>query len=148
MDTYGMSMIAILVGDNGSLQHCTCRWNHANGANDNMMTTEQISKFFGVNFYETFKPKSVEDIWQTFLASKIKDDEFCEKFGCIKIEQKDEDAWDDSTVIRYKKIIDDEIVTLVRINDDIACINGKFVTMQNGMLVDAAPTYINDEAFY
>ena len=78
----------------------------------------------------------------------MKDDEFCEKFGCIKIEQKDEDTWDDSAVIRYKKIIDNEIVTLVRINDDIACINGKFVTMQNGMLVDAAPTYINDEAFY
>jgi hypothetical protein len=40
MDDYGKSMIAISVNDDGSLNTCTCRWNHDNGGNDNMMDTK------------------------------------------------------------------------------------------------------------
>jgi hypothetical protein len=63
MDDYGKSMIAISVNDDGSLNTCTCRWNHDNGGNDNMMDTKEISEFFGVNFYKTFLPRSTKDIW-------------------------------------------------------------------------------------
>lgn len=62
LDKYGLSMLAICVdipsiNDNiAGLKSCTCRWNHTNGGNDNVMTTEQISDLLGVNFYETFKP--------------------------------------------------------------------------------------------
>lgn len=61
LDSYGLSMIAISVNDDGSLNTCTCRWNHANGGNDNIMNTQQISQLFGVNFYNTFLPISEEE---------------------------------------------------------------------------------------
>jgi len=62
MDEYGKSMIAISVNDDGSLNTCTCRWNHDNGGSDNMMDTKQISEFFGVNFYKTFVPYSADQL--------------------------------------------------------------------------------------
>lgn len=58
LDEYGLSMIAVLVNENGSLAHCTCRWNHDNKGNDNIMDATQVSKVVGVNFYETFKPNN------------------------------------------------------------------------------------------
>lgn len=51
-------MIAISVNEDGSLNTCTCRWNHANNGNDNILNTKQISQLIGVNFYDTFKPYS------------------------------------------------------------------------------------------
>ncbi len=68
-DEYGLSMIAISVNEDGSLNTCTFRHNHDCGGNDSMMNTQQISDFFGVNFYETFKPRDIEEIW-----SKMKED--------------------------------------------------------------------------
>ena len=58
LDEYGLSMIAVLVNENGSLVHCTCRWNHEKGGNDNIMTTKEISQVVGMNFYEVFKPNN------------------------------------------------------------------------------------------
>lgn len=55
LDEYGLSMIAVSVRPDGSLNTCTCRWNHDNGGNDNIMTTEQISDVVGANFYSVFK---------------------------------------------------------------------------------------------
>ena len=66
MDDYGKSMIAISVNDDGSLNTCTCRWNHDNSGNDNMMDTKQISEFFGVNFYKTFKPYDVDELMDKY----------------------------------------------------------------------------------
>jgi len=66
LDEYGKSMFAISVNDDGSLNTCTCRWNHDFGGNDNLMNTKEISEFFGVNFYETFKPRSVDEIWAAY----------------------------------------------------------------------------------
>lgn len=58
LDEYGLSMIAVCVNGEGDLKTCTCRWNHSNGGNDNVMNTEQISKVLGVNFYDVFKPNN------------------------------------------------------------------------------------------
>lgn len=69
LDEYGLSMIAVCVNENGALSSCTCRWNHAKGADDNVMNTKQISEVIGMNFYQIFKPnkkwsETVEDAIQ------------------------------------------------------------------------------------
>ena len=55
LDSYGLSMIAVSVAPDGSLNTCTCRWNHSNGGNDSIMNTKQISQTIGMNFYNVFK---------------------------------------------------------------------------------------------
>ena len=59
LDEYGLSMIAVCVDENGECKTVTCRWNHDNGGNDNIMSTEELSSLLGVNFYEVFKPSTV-----------------------------------------------------------------------------------------
>lgn len=67
LDDYGLSMIAVSVRNDGSMNTCTCRWNHKNGGNDSIMSTEELSKLLGVNFYKAFpKPKFPEE------AKKVK----------------------------------------------------------------------------
>jgi hypothetical protein len=139
LDTYGKSMIAISVNDDGSLNTCTCRWNHSHDGNDSMMTTEEISKFFGVNFYETFKPRSVDEVLQTLLKNKLPDDEFCKTFGCIKTHGDNFNS--------YKKLIDGKIATLPRVDDVTTYINGKFMTMKDGKFVEHVPEKIDGHAF-
>lgn len=56
LDEYGLSMVAVSVNPMGGLKTCTCRWNHDNGGNDNIMDERQISQMVGRNFYSTFKP--------------------------------------------------------------------------------------------
>ena len=146
MDAYGKSMIAISVNDDGSLNTCTCRWNHNNGGNDNMMDTKEISKFFGVDFYNTFKPYDIDKLWKKILANQVPlrglnddDAEFCKTFDCVAIYASDED--DDSSVV-FKKPVDGKIVTLQYVNKTTTFINNKFVTMKNGKFVDAVPKEI------
>ena len=59
LDEYGLSMIAVCVDENGECKTVTCRWNHDNGSNDNVMSTDELSRLLGVNFYEVFKPSTV-----------------------------------------------------------------------------------------
>ena len=59
LDEYGLSMLAVCVDENGECKTVTCRWNHDNGGNDNIMSTDELSRLLGVNFYEVFKPSSV-----------------------------------------------------------------------------------------
>ena len=59
LDEYGLSMIAVCVDENGKCKTVTCRWNHDKGGNDNIMSTEELSRLLGVNFYEVFKPSTV-----------------------------------------------------------------------------------------
>lgn len=66
LDDYGLSMVAVSVDENGALHTCTCRWNHDNGGNDNIMDTKQISRLIGRNFYEVFKPNHK---WEEMLAT-------------------------------------------------------------------------------
>lgn len=62
LDSYGLSMIAVSVTPDGSCNTVTCRWNHENGGNDNIMTTKQLSEVIGYNFYDVFKPLTQEEI--------------------------------------------------------------------------------------
>lgn len=56
LDEYGLSMIAVCVDEDGDLATCTCRWNHDNGGNDDIMTPKEISNVINMNFYNIFKP--------------------------------------------------------------------------------------------
>lgn len=57
-DEYGLSMLSIIVNEDGELAYCTTRWNHYNGGNDSAMDAVEISKVVNVNFYEVFKPNT------------------------------------------------------------------------------------------
>ena len=69
LDEYGLSMLAVCVDENGRLNTCTCRWNHANGGNDAIMGTIQISKVIGMNFFNTFKPNNA---WNETVSNALK----------------------------------------------------------------------------
>ena len=58
LDEYGLSMLSIIVNEEGELAYCTCRWNHDNNGDDSVMNAVEISKVVNVNFYETFKPNT------------------------------------------------------------------------------------------
>ena len=65
LDEYGLSMLSIIVNENGELAYCTTRWNHDNGGTDSAMTAKEVSRVVGVNFYNTFKPNNK---WKDLLA--------------------------------------------------------------------------------
>jgi hypothetical protein len=61
-DTYGLSMIWVIVDDEGGLQYCNTRWNHAaeyaeGRTVDFALTREEISDIIGRNFMNSFKGK-------------------------------------------------------------------------------------------
>ncbi len=62
LDSYGLSMIAVSVTMEGEVNTITCRWNHDNGGNDNVMNIEQLEDVIGRNFYQTFKPYTREEL--------------------------------------------------------------------------------------
>ena len=62
LDSYGLSMISVSIRPDGSINTCTCRWNHDNGGNDHIMNDEQLSRLLGVNIYNTLKPRKVDII--------------------------------------------------------------------------------------
>ena len=63
LDNYGLSMIATSVDEDGKCNTITCRWNHDNNGNDNIMTPMQLSKLIGRNYYEVFKPYTNEELY-------------------------------------------------------------------------------------
>ena len=99
LDDYGLSMIAICVNEDGALNTCTCRWNHDNGGNDSIMSTVEISRVVGANFFNTFKPNGK---WQEILNTALSrlqsgevpedvfDDiwEFSEGFAVVELSRK------------------------------------------------------------
>lgn len=62
LDEYGLSMIAVSVDENGDVNTITCRWNHDMEGNDHIMSKDELEDLLGVNFYETFKPYSDEEL--------------------------------------------------------------------------------------
>lgn len=72
LDSYGLSMIAVSVDSEGAANTITCRWNHDNGGNDNIMDPEELENLLGRNFYQTFKPYTEEELLKKgFLSLKI-----------------------------------------------------------------------------
>ena len=150
MDAYGKSMIAISVNDDGSLNTCTCRWNHDNSGDDNMMDTKEISEFFGVDFYKTFKPYDVNQLWEKLLKNQIpledlkkKEKTFCETFKCIATYNSEE--YSDDT-FEFKKFIDGKIITLPFIDATTTLINNEFVTLKDEQFVKITPKTISNMA--
>lgn len=65
LDEYGLSMVAVSVNMDGSLNTVTCRWNHDNGGNDNIMTDEQVSRLIGQDVYQVLKPRDIKVLNET-----------------------------------------------------------------------------------
>ena len=57
-DSYGVSMMTVIVDPEGMMTQSTTRWNHENDSSDSAFTPKQISEIIGRNFYETFKPNT------------------------------------------------------------------------------------------
>ena len=68
LDDYGLSMLSIIVNENGELAYCTTRWNHDNGGTDSAMSAKEVSQVVGVNFYEVFEPINK---WNDLLSNAI-----------------------------------------------------------------------------
>ena len=68
LNDYGLSMIATSVDEDGMCNTITCRWNHDNNGNDNIMTPMQLSKLIGRNYYEVFKPYTKEELYAKGLV--------------------------------------------------------------------------------
>lgn len=62
LDEYGLSMIAVSVDEEGEVNTITSRWNHDMEGNDHIMSKDELEDLLGVNFYETFKPYSDEEL--------------------------------------------------------------------------------------
>ena len=66
-DSYGLSMMTVIVDPYGQMTQSTTRWNHENGSSDSAFTPKTMSEVIGRNFYEVFKPNTkfkdaVEDV--------------------------------------------------------------------------------------
>lgn len=57
-DSYGLSMMTVIVDPDGQMVQSTTRWNHQYGSSDSAFTTKTISETIGRNFYEVFKPNT------------------------------------------------------------------------------------------
>ena len=68
LNDYGLSMIATSVDEDGKCNTITCRWNHDNNGNDNIMTPMRLSKLIGRNYYQVFKPYTKEELYAKGLV--------------------------------------------------------------------------------
>lgn len=46
-DEYGLSLIGIMIGPRGTLEHCCVRWNYSNGASDHELSADELSELLG-----------------------------------------------------------------------------------------------------
>jgi len=64
LDTYGLSLISVIVTPENQLKAVTCRWNHTNGGSDGVMNDEQLSDLLGGYVYDICPPYSREEVIQ------------------------------------------------------------------------------------
>ena len=57
-DSYGLSMMTVIVDPYGQMTQSTTRWNHENGSSDSAFSPKTMSEVIGRNFYEVFKPNT------------------------------------------------------------------------------------------
>src|SRR5574344_1876110 len=67
-DEYGLSMISIIVNQDGEPMYVTTRYNHdfSGENNEKLHTAKQVSELLGFNFYDVFKPNGK---WQDLVNS-------------------------------------------------------------------------------
>ena len=64
LDEYGLSLICVLVGEDGWPENITTRWNHDFGGENNkgLCNARQLQKLLGVRYFDYFKPRSEEEL--------------------------------------------------------------------------------------
>ena len=62
LDTYGLSLISVIVTPDKRLRAVTCRWNHINGGSDGVMNEEQLSNLLGGYVFDLCPPYSREEV--------------------------------------------------------------------------------------
>ena len=62
LDTYGLSLISVIVTPDKQLRAVTCRWNHINGGSDGVMNEEQLSNLLGGYVFDLCPPYSREEV--------------------------------------------------------------------------------------
>ena len=98
LDTYGLSLISVIVTPENQLRAVTCRWNHTNGGSDAVMKEEQLSNLLGGYVFDLCPPYSREEVIQRgyiYLneVQKMLDDgidlsEYIDDYGRININGK------------------------------------------------------------
>ena len=90
LDEYGLSMISVQVNTDGEPEHITTRWNHDyNGENNpGLKTPKQVQEVVGVNFYDTFKPWTDEEL------EKLRENGDYEEDIEARREQYDQQRWE------------------------------------------------------
>ena len=90
-DAYSLSMVCVIVRPRGALAFCTGRYNHSNGANDNLLTIKEISELIGRNYYTVFLPKEGEELKNAIFRKwkEIEGDSVSKVKGWVKVEKVD-----------------------------------------------------------
>lgn len=70
LDSYGLSMIAVIIGTDGMPENITTRWNHdmEGENNENLWNAEQLQKILDVDFRSIFKPRKTEELQRMYLS--------------------------------------------------------------------------------
>ena len=61
LDSYGTSMVCVIVDFEGDMCTATPRWNDANGSSDYLLTPSDVVDIIGKPFHDTFPPVEHED---------------------------------------------------------------------------------------
>ena len=69
LDSYGLSMIAVSVDEDGMISTCTCRWNLDNGGSEHVMDSKQLSSVLKVNVFDVMKPNNK---WKEILSDAMR----------------------------------------------------------------------------
>lgn len=90
-DAYSLSMVCVIVRPRGALAFCTGRYNHSNGANDNLLSIKEISELIGRNYYTIFLPKEGDELKQAIFKTwkEIEGDSVSIHNGWIKVKKID-----------------------------------------------------------
>ena len=145
LDEYGLSMISVLVDMDGQPVHVTTRWNHAFDGEDNpgLRTAKQVQEVVGVNFYETFKPFTEEELDKLRANGDYEEDEE------TRYENYCQERWE------HQIPLWDGVVIMPEWNDDyefnencdyyVYDENHDDQTPVDWENVDTAPVYVNEE---
>ena len=87
-DSYGLSMMTVIVDPYGQMTQSTTRWNHENGSSDSAFTPKTMSEAIGRNFYEVFKPNTkFKDAVEDALSKLRNGEEANDMFDSVGEEQ-------------------------------------------------------------
>jgi len=111
LDTYGLSLISVIVTPDKQLRAVTCRWNHTNGGSDGVMNDEQLSDLLGGYVFDLCPPYSREEVTkrgyiyledvQQMLDDGIDLNEYIDGKGRIRINDK-------MNILHGRKLLSDQ----------------------------------------